>query len=165
MFSKIVRILAHLQRSFLIVVAMMVALGMFGEVVLRLANLPLFTLEDTILYSVGWLYFIGVASATANRSHIKADILPIFIKNPRKLELLRGLVTLISVGIMILLCITSFKYIMWVIATGEKSVSLGISTAYAAGSMVVGFTLASLYFLIEAFEHIGNYLRGNITLQ
>lgn len=157
--------LLRFQRFILIVTSVVIAVAMFFEVVLRYAHQSLLGLEDFVIFIVGWLYFVGLSYAAYKRSHFRGEIISVFIKNPQKLELARGLIGFIGVGLMVVMTILAWQYLVWVIVHGETSVTLHISTAYGIGSLGLGFTLATYYFLIEAVEHTRNYFRPGAQLE
>lgn len=155
----LVNLFESLQRYLLIIVLLSIAFGMLLEVSLRLANYPLFALEDMIVYILGWLYFFGTAVNTKRDSHIRADILGnVMEEYPRHRELIRCISNLVGAFLMILLCNESWQYLMWSVSLGEESISLGITTKYAILSMPIGFGLSSLYFIINAVSHLNHFL-------
>lgn len=150
-------IFAVLQDWILFILIIIVAFGMFAELVLRLLNLPLLALEDMVLYIVVWLYFFGVASVTRQKSHQKADIINVFFKNQKSRELVFCVVNIVSALLMFVLFKSSYDYLKWALMMGERSISLGISSAYSIMCLPIGFGLSVIYFFINAIENFRNF--------
>src|SRR5699024_2120844 len=52
------------------------------QVILRyFLNLPLMGIEELLLFPTIWLYMIGAANASEERSHIEVDIVETFLNN------------------------------------------------------------------------------------
>lgn len=158
-FKSLCHLWFRVQKYFLAILILFLAGGMFLEIALRLMNRSIFSLEDLLLYIVGWLYFLGTAVAIKDKYHQKADILnDVILKNPKSKELGRFISNIISSFLMILLFSSSLEYLKWGVLVGERSMSLGISTKYAVFSMPVGFGLSSLYLLFDAIGHLTRFL-------
>ena len=164
-FSCIGRVVLGAQRTILAVLNVVIAMAMCLEVILRFANVPLLSLEDFVMYVVVWLYFIGVSYGAYRGTHYRGEMVTLFIRNAKILELLRGLFGFISTGLMIYLSYLAIKYIQWAIEIGERSSTLGISSAFAIAAFVVGFTLGAWYFLVEAIEHLRTSRRSRAELE
>ena len=83
----------------------LVALGQFVQVITRyVLQVPLLGLEDVMLYPTMWLYILGSVNASRENTHIRANVLEIFIKTEaghRILAIVGEVVSLI-VGIWLL---------------------------------------------------------------
>ena len=61
-----------------------VALGQFVQVITRyVLQVPVMGLEETMLYPTLWLYILGSVNASRENTHIRANVLEIFIKTDR----------------------------------------------------------------------------------
>ena len=61
-----------------------VALGQFFQVITRyVLQIPVMGLEETMLYPTIWLYIFGAINASRENTHIRANVLEIFISTER----------------------------------------------------------------------------------
>lgn len=61
-----------------------VASGQFVQVVTRyVLQVPTMGLEETMAYPTVWLYILGSVNASRENTHIRANVLEIFIKTAR----------------------------------------------------------------------------------
>ncbi len=137
----------------------MVALGMIltalvvSEVLLRyFLHLPQMWVEEVILYLLFWYYLLGAAYATHNRTHMKAGIVHLLLKNkPRAQGYLNLVLTLICLGLSCLLSTWSYQVFTWSLFANPmpRTIQLYLPLAYSQASLFVGFVLISLYFLEE----------------
>ncbi len=153
------------QRTILVIVNVVIALAMFFEVILRLANMSLLGLEDFVMYIVVWLYFIGVSYGAYRGTHYRGEMVTLFTRNAKVLELLRGLFGFISTGLMLTMVYFAIRYFLFAISVGERSATLGISSAFAIASLVLGFSLASWYFFVEAIKHLRDSRQSKAELE
>ena len=62
-----------------------VAAGQFVQVITRyVLQIPVMGLEETMLYPTLWLYILGAVNASRENTHIRANVLEIFLKTPRQ---------------------------------------------------------------------------------
>ena len=61
-----------------------VALGQFVQVITRyVLQSPVMGLEETMAYPTVWLYILGSVNASRENTHIRANVLEIFVKTER----------------------------------------------------------------------------------
>jgi len=86
------------EESVIFVTGAFVALAMFTQVLLRYVfHAPLFGLEEIAVLVVSWFYFVGAAYSVHNESYIKADILPLVVKNPKIIRFLNILSLILTI--------------------------------------------------------------------
>jgi len=91
------RFLAAMQGGILIFTSLMLSGLMVTEVVSRyFLGYPIWGWEELAMLCAMWLYMIGAAMAAYDRSHLKTEIMPLLVKDPRKLRLIEALATFIA---------------------------------------------------------------------
>ncbi|WP_315982011.1 TRAP transporter small permease subunit [Aliamphritea spongicola] len=61
----------------------LVAIGQFVQVITRyVLEIPVMGLEESLLYPTLWLYVLGAVNASRENTHIRANVLEIFLKPP-----------------------------------------------------------------------------------
>ena len=137
-----------------------VALGQFVQVITRyVLQVPVMGLEETMLYPTLWLYILGSVNASRENTHIRANVLEIFIKTERGHTVLAIIGEIISliVGLWLLSWAWDFTRYAW--RVWKESPTLYIPTFYSDVALVVGLGLMMLYTAMHLVRHI-NALRG-----
>jgi len=154
--------LIDLQKIFMLVAGSIITLLVFVEVVLRyVLGSPLFGVEELICLIAMWLYFIGASYGAYERSHIKAELIHIWIKRPRTYALVKALSSLITFILSIIMISWTYPYFIWGITKGETSQALLIPMVLSQSAIFVGAILMSLYFLTELIDYIFQSLGKN----
>jgi TRAP-type C4-dicarboxylate transport system permease small subunit len=117
--------------------------------------------EEICILIIVWMYFIGSANASREQSHIAADMLALFVKNPnikKRLQFFYRIVGLVVLGFMLYLSIDFMTFNM---GHHAKTIILKWPLYLYHASMVAGFALMFFYDIchtIEAFieiRHLG----------
>ena len=87
------------------------------------------------------------------RSHIRADLLQVFIKDPKKLFLARSIGAFAVVILAGIMCSWTLKYFQWSLKSWERSPALMIPMVYAQASLLVSSFLMCFYFIIEFVDY------------
>ena len=114
---------------------------------------PLMGVEELACLFGFWLYFTGATNGTRERSHIKADLLDVFIKNKRALYVSKAVVTFLTFCLAAVFVQWTFSYMQWSLRSWERSPSLGIPMIYAQASLLVNAILMLFYFFIEFVDY------------
>jgi len=132
-----------------------VAAGQFVQVITRyLLELPVMGLEETMIYPTIWLYILGSVNASRENSHIRANVLEIFIKTSRGHTILAiiGEVVSLVVGLWLLTWAWDFTRYAW--RVWRESPTLYIPTFYFDVALVFGLALMMVYTAWHLFRHI-----------
>ena len=145
-------ILLKLQKVLAVVLALYIAALVVAEVIFRyFLHLSLLWLEEIVLYAVFWLYFIGIALCTNERTHIKAGLMRVIFKGrPKILNSIELAVTLLSLGLSCYSIYWAYDAFIVAIEVHKTLIHLRVTTAYAILSLLPGFILTAIYFLAEA---------------
>ena len=133
----------------------MVALGQFVQVITRyVLQVPVMGLEETMLYPTLWLYILGAVNASREDTHIRANVLGIFLKTKTqhiKLAIIGELISLV-VGLWLTYWVWDFIRYAW--RVWKESPTLYIPTFYADVSLLVGMVLMMLYTCLHLRRHL-----------
>lgn len=138
-----------------------VALGQFVQVITRYVfQVPVMGLEETMLYPTVWLYILGAVNASRENTHIRANVLEIWLSTPRQHRILAiiGEVISLIVGLWLLSWAWEFTRYAWRI--WKESPTLYIPTFYSDVALVVGLTLMMVYTVWHMIRHIRDLAKG-----
>ena len=139
-----------IQHAFLIIIFLLLASTMFAESFARyVIGRGFFAIEDFVGYTAVWLYFIGAAYATNERTQIKADIINMIFKSERTLSIIRAVVAAYSIVIAAVLTKWSYAFVMWSISQHETTAVYAVPFVYFQSAFLVGSGLMALYFFLE----------------
>ncbi len=139
-----------------------VALGQFVQVITRyVLQIPVMGLEETITYPTLWLYILGAVNASREDSHIRANVLQIFLKKERSHILLAmiGEVFSLIIGLWLLSWAWDFTRYAW--RVWKESPTLYIPTFYSDVALVIGLSLMMLYTLYHLIRHFNDFRKVN----
>lgn len=147
--------LGSLQRFILIAVSLMAIVNMLIEVIARyLFDESIAGLEEFTGHAAVWIYMIGAAYGSYEKSHIKADFLHLLVKNKRMLLAVRSVGDLVAVVVSLVLLVWSWEYLSWSIEFHEITPTLMIPTALFQASIFVSAVLMTVYFCKEMIDNI-----------
>ncbi|MBO6864912.1 MAG: TRAP transporter small permease subunit [Alphaproteobacteria bacterium] len=138
-----------------------VALGQFVQVITRyVLEVPVMGLEETMMYPTVWLYILGAVNASRENSHIRANVLEIFLKTDRGHTILAiiGEVISLIVGLWLLSWAWQFTQYAWKV--WRESPTLYIPTFYFDVALVVGLALMMVYTALHLIRHIRDLRTG-----
>jgi TRAP-type C4-dicarboxylate transport system permease small subunit len=147
------RVLARLDRALsatlktgAVVLGLAVAcLMVLGVITRYVLGEPWFGLEEVTLLCVMWLYMVGASMACRERSHLQAGLMPLLLKSPLALSVVRSLTSLIALIMAIFIARWSFDLITWGLAKAQASPVFGIPWVVSQGSLFVGSVFFALY--------------------
>lgn len=149
-------------RAGLIVLNFAIAALIFGEVTVRyFLELPLLWFEELTLYIIFWFYMLGAAHATHERSHIVGGIVHQVFKNKPKVSgSFHVWAAFISFGLSCLVTVWAYDLFIWNIGRKPlaRTIHLYLPLVYDQLSLLVGFVLISLYFLVELIGSVRDVL-------
>jgi TRAP-type transport system small permease protein len=138
-----------------------VALGQFVQVVTRyVLEIPVMGLEETMLYPTMWLYILGAVNASRENSHIRANVLEIFLTTRQQHLVLAilGEVISLAVGLWLLTWAWDFTRYSW--RVWKESPTLYIPTFYADIALATGLALMMVFSAIYLVRHLRDLVRG-----
>ena len=143
-----------------------VALGQFVQVITRyVLQVPVMGLEETMMFPTLWLYVMGSVNASRENTHIRANVLEIFLKTPRQHTVLAIIGEIISliVGVWLLTWAWDFTRYSW--RVWKESPTLYIPTFYADIALFIGLGLMMLYTTMHLLRHIKELSHSQVEQQ
>ncbi len=132
-----------------------VALGQFVQVITRyVLEIPVMGLEETMLYPTLWLYILGSVNASRENTHIRANVLEIFIKTDRGHTILAIVGEIISLTVGLWLLSWAWDYTRYAWRVWRESPTLYIPTFYSDIALLVGLALMMIYTAWHLLRHV-----------
>ena len=138
----------------LVVSSIFLVILIFSQVWLRYVfHLPLLWVEEVAVVPAFWLYMMGAAYGTYERSHIKVDILDITIKSPRRRLLIRLITSVITLGFAMLFVQWGCQFFSQDLEMNPQTMTLRFPIVYARSSFFFAAgILGGFYFWIETID-------------
>lgn len=138
-----------------------VALGQFVQVITRyVLQVPLMGLEETMLYPTLWLYILGSVNASRENTHIRANVLEIFITTNRAHTILAIVGEIISLIVGLWLLSWAWEYTQYAWRVWRESPTLYIPTFYSDIALLIGLGLMMVYTAWHLWRHIRSLRTG-----
>lgn len=141
---------------------LIVALGQFVQVITRyVLQVPVMGLEETMMYPTLWLYIFGAVNASRENTHIRANVLEIWLKTDRQHTILAiiGEVISLIVGLWLLSWAWDFTRYAW--RVWKESPTLYIPTFYSDVALLVGLSLMMIYTAWHLWGHLRSLNKGS----
>ena len=142
------------QKYIAIVLCIIVPCIIVYQVFLRyVLKAPLMGIEELLVFFIIWLYMIGGAVASKERTHISCGILTLYMKKPLTINLFN--VAKAAFGVVCCAWITKWAwwYFTYSLNLWKTSDILKIPMFYAESAVFVGFALMTLYTFVEMCEN------------
>lgn len=140
---------------------MLVALGQGVQVITRYVfQIPVMGLEETMAYPALWLYILGAVNASRENSHIRANVLEIFLKTPRAHTVLAIVGEVASLVVGLWLTSWAWDYTRYAWRTWRESPTLYIPTFYADVALFAGMVLMMVYTAVHLVRHVASLRSG-----
>lgn len=138
-----------------------VALGQFVQVITRyVLQVPVMGLEETMAFPTVWLYILGSVNASRENTHIRANVLEIFIKTDRGHTILAIIGEVISLVVGFWLLSWAWDYTQYAWRVWRESPTLYIPTFYSDVALVIGLGLMMAYTALHLSRHIVSLRAG-----
>lgn len=138
-----------------------VALGQFVQVMTRYVfQVPVMGLEETMAYPTVWLYILGSVNASRENTHIRANVLEIFVKTDRGHTILAIIGEIISLIVGLWLLSWAWEYTQYAWRVWRESPTLYIPTFYSDVALVMGLALMMIYTAAHLVRHIRTLRTG-----
>lgn len=109
--------------------------------------------DEIILLFAFWLYFMGAVYGSYNNSHIKADLMNVYVKNIRIKDFINLIAQLITIIVNIILLVWAWDYFLW--GLNKMPLSTGLKIPLVIPQSAIFFGL-----LLMAFFHIVHFIRN-----
>lgn len=144
-----------LQKVIMVVGGCVVGILIFVEVFLRyvLAS-PLFGVEELILFIAMWLYFMGAAYGAYERTHIKAELIHLWVHSTKSQAIIRSITGVITVFMALTMLKWSYPYFIWGLTRGATSQALLLPMVLCQSAIFFGTILMCIYFTTELIDNL-----------
>lgn len=136
--------------------ASLVVIQVFMRYVLQT---PLMGIEELLLFPAIWMYMLGGASASLERTHIECGIMTLYIKRPLTMKLFNLMKGLLSAGIGAWLLYWAYWYFEYAMRVKKTSAILHIPLVIAQSSLFIGILLMVIYALVECYDYASQIFR------
>jgi TRAP-type C4-dicarboxylate transport system permease small subunit len=162
--QKLGFLLARLQKMFLFYLFLILVLGMMLELLIRFfLKQSIFGLSDFIGFSSVWLYAIGAAMASYDRSHIKAEFINVFARSTRVRNFSRFISALISTAMSAVFTKWSWDLCVYSISVGEVTQAYPVPKVIFQSSLFVGGILMVIYSLWETIDCLSDFRKNQVS--
>lgn len=145
----------------IIAVTVMASCSMLLQVIARyIFEISISGLDEMTGHTAVWMYLMGAAYGSFERTQIKAEMVHLFIKNDRLLNGVRSLATAIGAVVAGYMVWWSYGYIKWSIMKHEVTPTLQVPTVFFQAAILIGAVIMVAYFLREAFDLAMRAYRG-----
>ncbi len=122
-------------------------------------NAPFFGLEELVLMAAMWLYMIGAALASRERSHLSADFLQAFSKNKTLLNVTSLVATTLSVVMAVFFVAWSYSLFSWGFERGQVTPVFRIPQYMSQASLFLASVFLLLYAIRDFLNDISKLLK------
>lgn len=139
----------------LTVLICLVALGQFVQVITRyVLEIPVMGLEESLLYPTLWLYMMGAVNASRENTHIRANVLEIFLSTERQHQVLAVIGEVISLIVGIWLTTWAWDFTKYSMRVWRESPTLYLPTFYVDVALFVGMVLMMIFTAWHLLMHL-----------
>lgn len=119
----------------------------------------LYGVDEIILLFAFWLYFFGSVYGSYENSHIKADIVTVYVKNIR----VKDFITLIAQAVVIMVNLVfvfwAWEYFMWGLERMPHSTALRIPLVIPQSAIFFGLVLMAVYHIVYFAVNVYRYIK------
>ncbi|WP_170576450.1 TRAP transporter small permease [Ruegeria atlantica] len=139
----------------LTVLICLVAIGQFVQVITRyVLEIPVMGLEESLLYPTLWLYMMGAVNASRENTHIRANVLEIFLSTERQHQALAVIGEIISLIVGIWLTTWAWDFTKYSMRVWRESPTLYLPTFYVDVALFVGMVLMMIFTTWHLLTHL-----------
>ena len=149
------RILDYSMRTIIIAITIMASCTMLLQVIARYVfEIAISGLDEITGHTAVWLYMMGAAYGSFDRSQIKAEMAHLVVKNEKILNLVRAFATIIGVVVAGYMISWSYEYVQWSLKKHEMTPTLRLPTVIFQVSILIGAVLMVYFFIREAIDYL-----------
>lgn len=114
--------------------------------------------DEVILMFAFWLYFTGAVYGSYENSHIKADLINVYVKNIRTKDFINLIAQAIMTAVNLILVIWAWDYFMWGLEKMPLSTGLKIPLVIPQSAVFFGLLLMMFYHIVYFVRNIYRYV-------
>ena len=132
-----------------------VALGQFVQVITRyVLEIPVMGLEESLLYPTLWLYMLGAVNASRENTHIRANVLEIFLSSERQHQVLAVIGEAISLVVGLWLTSWAWDFAKYSHRVWRESPTLYLPTFWVDIALICGLVLMMIFTAWHLIGHL-----------
>ncbi len=153
--NKAWRFLLSIERFVILITSIAVTIIVTLACVFRyLLDTDLVAYTEYLLPVAFWLYMIGGAYGSYEKSHITADILNYYIPEGKVKGIISIIKNLLTLILGLIFMVWAFQFAAWAVDIGTKSAVWRIPGVVGQASIFVGFLLMSFYHFVHLLDSI-----------
>jgi TRAP-type C4-dicarboxylate transport system permease small subunit len=111
-------------------------------------------LEESLLYPTMWLYMLGAVNASRENTHIRANVLEIFLSTEKQHQVLAVIGEVISLCVGLWLTTWAWDFTKYSIRVWRESPTLYLPTFYVDVALVAGLVLMMIFTAWHLLKHL-----------
>ena len=115
--------------------------------------------EEYLILIAWWLYMMGGAHGSYEKSHITADILSVYLKEGKLKDIISIIKYVLLTCISIVVVIWAFQYASFSIELGKKTPVYQIPRVLGEIAILIGFLMMTFYNAVYTYYEIIGFLR------
>lgn len=133
----------------------LIAGGQFVQVLTRYVfEVRVPGLEEMLLYPTLWLYMLGAVNASREDTHIRANVLDIFLSTERQITVQAIIAEVLSLVVGCWLTYWAWDFLQYSWCVWKESPTLYIPTFYVDVSLFFGMVLMMVYTTVHLVRHL-----------
>lgn len=162
---KLISWLDKIIGTFILINLIALSILVFTQVLLRYVfRSPLMGIEELCYFPSTWLYLFAAVYASSEKTQLYARVLEIFIKDKKKVYLLRAFAAILTTGILMWLTYWGYDLLKYSLRVEKLTDTLFIRWTLAEGAVFVSFALMLFYTVVEIVDYILLYKGENLPL-
>ncbi|MCL1809337.1 MAG: TRAP transporter small permease subunit [Clostridiales bacterium] len=157
------RALASVERFVIILTAIGTTLIVSGACILRWFNINFNGFEEILIIVAFWLYMIGCAYGTYEKSQITADIVEVMMKECFAKELIRLVRYTLTFVLGAIMMYWALHLLLWTIEMDTRTPVYRVPTAVGQSSMLLGLVLLTFYNAVYLYDNIKEFVSRHVA--
>ena len=154
-------VLLKIERVLLIVCSLTTVLLICLSVFMRyILHKNFYGSEESIIIFAFWLYFLGASYGSFDKSHIKADIASVYIKNARIRDAVALVASMVTVFVNLVITKWAWDYVVWGIQKMPRTTGLKIPLVIPQSAILIGLILMCFYHVYYLVVDFRAYLKN-----
>jgi len=157
--------LQKLLRFGLVVSSVMVTIITFAAVITRAMNINFLGYEEILIIFAFWLYMLGAAYGSYEKSHITADILVVSMPEGMAKSLVMILRNLLTLVLGVLFMMWALQLFEWTIEMQQKTPVWRIPMTVSQSSLLFGLGIITFYNVVYLYDEVKLFIQKFVKKQ
>lgn len=157
--------LQKLLRFGLVVSSVMVTIITFAAVITRAMNINFLGYEEILIIFAFWLYMLGAAYGSYEKSHITADILVVSMPEGMTKSLVMILRNLLTLVLGVLFMMWALQLFEWTIEMQQKTPVWRIPMTVSQSSLLFGLGIITFYNVVYLYDEVKLFIQKFVKKQ